>query len=138
MKALALGVLAACGRPAITSCDDDLGGIYVNGAERWSLTDREKTLEAYPLFPDVPAAGEYEVAPRVIDFDRTSAGITGLVKRRYMRGAKGCVAKVPARVTSCTGDGIEIVLADPVPPLAVEPCRFARPDSSRRERWTRE
>ena len=138
MRILVLVVLAACGKPAITSCDDPIGGIYAKGIERWSVTDRGTTLEAFPLFPDLPRAGDYEVAPRVIDFDRTTAGIAGLVKRRYMRGAKGCVGEVPARITSCTSEAIEIVLADPVPPLAVEPCRFPRPDSSRRERWTRE
>lgn len=134
----ALLLLAACGRPAITSCEQDIGGIYLHEGARWILVDRGATLEAFPLFPDVPAVADTEVAPRVIDLDRTTAGVAGHVKRRYMRGAKACTGKVPVRVTECRTESIDIVLGDPVPPLEVEPCTFPRHDRTRRERWLRE
>jgi hypothetical protein len=134
----ALLLLAACGRPAITSCEQDIGGVYVFEGARWILVDRGATLEAFPLFPDVPVVAETEVAPRVIDLDRTPAGVAGHVKRRYMRGAKACIGKAPARVTACRSESIDIVLSDPVPPLEVAPCTFPRHDGNRRERWLRE
>jgi hypothetical protein len=135
---VALLLLAACGRPAITSCDDDLGGIYSFEGARWIVVDHGSTLEAFPMFPDVPAVPDTEVAPRVIDLERTTAGVAGLVKRRYMRGSKACTSRVPARVTACRTESIDMVLADPVPPLAVDPCAFPRHDVNRRERWLRE
>jgi hypothetical protein len=64
-----------------------------------------------------------------------------------MSGPRVCLAKVPARITACSGDAIDIVLSDPSPPLAfhrADPakgatsCLWPRPGSSRRERWTRE
>lgn len=145
---VALGAaLLACDRRApLASCDDDLRGVYAAGGERWMILDGQGTLEAYPLFDDVTpvrAAGapeaELEVAPRVIDLRRTPAGVAGEIRRRYMRGTRACVAKVPVRVTACAGDALELVLADPAPPLAWDtPCLWPRPGSSRRERWIRE
>jgi hypothetical protein len=96
-RALAVAVaLAACSRrPPITSCDDDLRGVYTAGtagAERWMVLDDGATLEAYPLFPDTGESGpasrpagsgssnsgansppSLEIAPRVIDLERRSA-----------------------------------------------------------------
>ena len=152
--ALGAALLAAAGagacdrRAPLASCDDDLRGVYAAGGGRWMILDGQGTLEAYPLFDDVtpqraaggPAAElEIEVAPRVIELHRTPGGVTGEVRRRYMRGSRACVAKLPVRVTACAGEALELVLADPAPPLAWDtPCRWPRPGSSRRERWIRE
>lgn len=144
------GAGAACDRRRpLGSCDDDLRGVYDGGGGRWMILDGPAGLDAYPLFPDVPAAPGLEVAPRVIALTRTPAGITGHVRRRYMRGSQVCVAKVPVRVTACRGEALELVLADPAPPLAWPeeapagaagkgaPCTWPRPGGSRVERWAR-
>ena len=149
----ALAALASSGaacdrRPPLASCDDDLRGVYDGGGGSWMILDGPAGLDAYPLFPDVPAAPGLEVAPRVIALTRTPAGLTGSVRRRYMRGSRVCVAKVPVRVTACRGDELELVLADPEPPLAWPedpgpaasrgaPCTWPRPGDSRVERWIR-
>ena len=47
--------VAACDRkPAVTTCDDDLHGVWVSEAhgQRWMMLDNGPTLEAYPLFDD--------------------------------------------------------------------------------------
>ncbi len=146
----ALAVVASTGaacdrRPPLASCADDLRGVYAGGGGRWMILDQPAGLEAYPLFPDVPAAPGLEVGPRVIGLARApdGSGITGKVRRRYMRGSQVCVAKVPVRVTACRGDALELVLADPAPPLtwpgaAGEACTWPRPGDSRVERWIRE
>jgi hypothetical protein len=137
VKRLALLAWAACDRRVpITSCADDLSGEYANGDQRWMVLDRGSSLEAYPLFPDVPA-GPLEVAPRVIELGRTGTQIAGEVRRRYMKATTICIAKLPARITACTDDSLELVFADTSPPLAFDPCRWPGPEPSRRERWMR-
>ena len=148
MTVAALAVLAlaggACDRPPpLRSCDDPLGGVYVVDGRRWMILDEAGGLEAYPLFPDAPPEPGLEVGPRLIALRRDPDAITGAVRRRYMRGSRQCVAEVPARLTACAGDAIELVLGDPAPPIAwpAEPearCGWPRPGSSRRERWIRE
>ncbi len=142
---LAAAVLgAACAsREPITSCDQRLGGTWRSdrAGERWMIIDRGGTLEAYGLFPDgrVPGAPpELETAPRALDLARMPSGLSGDVKRRFMQRGTSCIAKADATVISCANDVLEIVLADPPIPAAFDPCSFPRPDSSRRERWTRE
>lgn len=169
-RAVVLGVLVlvACSRRApLASCEDDLGGVYLADAERWMLLDHGETLEAYPLFPDVAAAGpdgappadrdRVVVAPRAIDLTRgaaASAGpsagelpragppatsaLAGTLRRRYMQRAEACEAHVPVHVTRCAGETLELVLADPSPPLAYAPCTWPRPGPSRVVRWHRE
>jgi hypothetical protein len=157
--AAAVLAIAACSRRApLASCGDDLHGVWRDttggasrdGAERWMLLDDGATLEAYLLFPDADGPGELVAAPRRIDLSRTAAGdaatsaapgaapLTGTVLRRYMRGAQRCDARVPVHVTRCTGDTLELVLADPAPPLELSPCRWPRPAPSRLVRWQRE
>ena len=75
----------------------------------------------------------------MLRLSRTPGGVAGDVLRRYMRGARVCLAKVPVRLTACAGDALELVLSDPAPPLAWDkPCLWPRPGSSRVERWIRE
>jgi hypothetical protein len=140
--ALALAAGACDRRPPLQSCADDLRGVYAVDGRSWMILDGGAGLEAYPLFPDVPAAPGLEVGPRVIGLSREGGEITGSVRRRYMRGSQPCVAAVPARVTACKGDAIELVLGDPAPPIAwpaapKQPCEWPRPEPSRRERWIR-
>jgi hypothetical protein len=141
--ALLAGSGAACDRRRpLASCEDDLRGVYDADGGSWMILDEPTGLQAYPLFPDVPQAPGLEVAPRMIALRRTPGGITGHVRRRYMRGSRQCVAEASARITACAGDAIELVLADPVPPLEwpaepERPCDWPRLDSSRRERWVR-
>lgn len=142
MRRLAIVLaLAACDRDVIESCDDRLDGVYTGDGKAWVVVDyriagKPRTLEAYPLFPDASSAADgLEVAPRVIDF---AADLSGVVRRRYMRGAAGCTAKVPAKLTRCGADGLELVLAEPSPPTSFAPCTFGRTEPSRREKWRRE
>jgi hypothetical protein len=138
-RAVALALLVACDRRApIASCGEDLRGVYAAGDQRWMMLDTGDTLEAYPLFPDAPATPGLEVAPRVIDLTRTPDGLAGFVRRRYMQGTARCEAKVPVRVTACAADALELVVADPTPPLAFEPCSWPRREPSRVERWVRQ
>lgn len=131
-------VLAACARPApVASCEDDLQGAWRSDRdERWMLLDHRRTLEAYPLFPDAPA--DRNVAPRAIDLSRGGGRLVGEVRRRYERGADVCIATAAVHVTRCTDDTLELVLADPPPPLAFAPCAQGRPTGAHRERWRRE
>jgi len=151
----------------MAGCDDDLRGVYVAGlrgvpgatgvaganAERWMVLDDGPTLEAYPLFPDGatpgpasavgPATGDAavtEVAPRVIDFERTPGKptIDGTLRRRYLRRADLCDAHVPVHLTSCAGDVLQLVLADPAPPISWAPCVWPGLAPSRVVRWRRE
>lgn len=136
-----LAMIAACHRRApLTSCDDNLRGVYVAGAERWMILDSDGALEAYPLFPDVDGPRELEIHPRRIDLTRAAADPTlaGTVHRRYLRRADICEAQVPVHVTRCAGDTLELVLTDPAPPLSFSPCQWPGPAPSRLVHWQRE
>lgn len=142
---IALVVLAtACSRrDPITSCEQVLDGSWRSdhAGEQWMIVESRGALEIYPLFPDgrpPSTSAELETAPRAIDLQRTPGGLVGDVKRRFMRRGVACTATAGARVTACANDVLELVLADPPVPAGFEPCAFARPDSSRRERWHRE
>lgn len=134
--ALAVLCLAACsGRAPRASCEDDLEGVYASGEARWMVLDLGKVVEAYPLFADVPAGGG-EVGPRMIELTRPD--LAGTLHRRYMQQAARCEATVPARITKCSGEGLELVLADPAAPLSFAPCRWPAPEPSRVARWVRQ
>jgi hypothetical protein len=150
-RAAVLAVLlaiAACHRRApLASCDGDLRGVYVAGAERWMILDNGDKLEAYPLFPDVDGPPDLEIHPRRIDLTRSRPGsagsagpatLAGTVHRRYLRRAEICEAQVPVHVTRCAGDTLELVLTDPAPPLGFSPCQWPSPSPSRLVRWQRE
>jgi hypothetical protein len=141
LAVLALGVAAACDhRAPIASCAQDLTGVYgSSGERRWMVLDDGDTLEAFPLFPDVPASSfaPLEVAPRVIELARVGPRpvIEGEVHRRYMQRADLCLARVHAAITRCAGDQLELVLADPPPPLSFAPCRWGGRAPTHVERW---
>jgi hypothetical protein len=135
--ALVAGVASCSGRPAVSSCDDDLRGIYADGAERWMLLDSGPTLEAYPLFSDAPGSPDLVAGPRRLELARDASGLSGALRRWYMQRSALCDASVPAHVTRCGGDALEIVLADPAPPLSFAPCRWPSPADSRLVRWRR-
>ncbi len=133
---LAMAVSLGCDRRTeITSCDDDLHGVWVtDSGARWSLLDRGKTLEAFPLFDDTAAGSG---APRVIDLERKDK-LAGEVKRRFMQGATECIATAPIRIAKCKANTLQVVVADPQPPLSLSPCTWGRPADSRVEHWRRE
>ena len=137
IRAGLLLLIAACGgKDQITSCSADLGGAWTSEAgERWMILDNGSALEIYPLFDDTKLPGvALEVGPRAIDLARDA----GDVKRRFGSAGVTCTAKAPAHLTSCAADTLELVLADPAPPIAFSPCAFGRPEPSRRERWRRD
>jgi hypothetical protein len=140
VKRAAVLVIAACSRGPVTTCDDDLRGVYAvaGSAERWMVLDDATTLEAYPLFPDGGGVPGLEVGPRMIELARTSGAIAGTVRKRYLERAARCDAKLAVHVTRCAADTLELVLADPAPPTTFTPCTWPRPGSSRIERWRRE
>jgi len=145
LAGLLVAASPACSRRApLASCDDNLRGVYAagpDGAERWMILDRGDALEAYPLFPDVDGPHALEIGPRRIDLARAPAAagtLAGAVHRRYMRRAELCDAQIPVHVTRCAGDTLDLVLADPAPPLDFAPCRWPGPASSRLVRWQRE
>ncbi|MGH2901906.1 MAG: hypothetical protein ACRDMZ_24745 [Solirubrobacteraceae bacterium] len=122
--------------------------MYVAGNERWMILDSGPTLEVYPLFPDGSITDDLVVAPRVIDLERggrpgdppppTARTIRGTLHQRFMRRAERCDASLPVELTRCAGDRLELVLADPSPPIAFSPCAWAQPGPSRILRWQRE
>lgn len=138
-RAILLALLASCDRqPPIARCTDDLAGVYEIDGRRWNALDNRRGLEIYPLFDDGLAVPGLETAPRAIDLRRISAdALAGEVTRRFMQGTLRCDAKASARVVSCKDDTLEIVLADPVQPIAFEPCAYGQSAPSRRERWRR-
>jgi hypothetical protein len=126
---------AACGRHHITSCDDDLGGVYADDDDRrWMILDDGASLEGYPLFDDFHGGSGLEVAPRALDLYRPK--LVGEVRRRYTRypGGDACTTRAPVRVTACADDELELVLGDPAPPVRFAPCAQPVADS-RAERW---
>lgn len=133
--AVVAALAAACDRrPAITSCDDDLHGVWItDSGAKWSLLDTGRTLEAFPMFDDAVPGG----APRVIDVKRADK-LTGTVTRRYMPGADECAAKAPIRIAKCKENTLQIVVADPQPPLSFTPCSWGKPAESRLEHWRRD
>jgi hypothetical protein len=135
MKWLAVvAVVVGCDRrPAVTSCDDNLRGMWRTDTGAWAIIDYGATLEAYPQFDDGVAGG----APRVIDLARTNK-LAGEVKRRFTSGAHHCVATAPIRVAKCKDNTLQVVLADPQPPVRFESCAWGKPAESRVEHWHRE
>jgi hypothetical protein len=134
--AVAVLLLAACDRRTpVTSCDDDLHGVWVTDqGARWMILDNSATLEAYPLFDDSVPDG----APRVIDL-RRGQKLQGEVKRRFMAGSAQCEASAPIRIAKCKADSLQVVVADPQAPIEMAPaCKWPRPAASRLEHWHRE
>lgn len=129
-RLLALALLSACQREAVTSCNDDLHGVWVSPQGRWMFLDNGATVEAYPLFDD-------GVPPRVIDLKR-GAHFEGDVKRRYMQGDAECVGTAPIRIAKCKADTLHIVIRDVQAPLAFAPCQWPTPNESQLEHWQRE
>lgn len=139
LASVAVAVIG-CRDPGFDDCAADLSGSYLaeDGA-RWVLVDRGATLDGYPLFRDVARDSELESAPRAIDLVRDHRGaITGTVTRRYMRGARACLAGAPFSITACRADTLEVLIADPVAPIGWQPCEFPRRDRNRFARWRRE
>jgi hypothetical protein len=144
--AILLALIASCDRHApFARCTDDLGGVYeveTTATEqtppRWNVLDTRRGLEIYPMFDDTLVVPGLETAPRVLDLRRISDdALAGEVTRRFMQGPLRCDAKATAHVTACKDNTLELVLADPVQPLAFEPCAYGQAASSRRERWRR-
>jgi hypothetical protein len=132
--ALAAVVLIACDRRApVATCDDDLHGVWVTDTgATWSVLDYGKKLEAFPLFDDAAGSG----APRALDLDRT-AKLSGEVTRRFTQREGSCDAKAQIRITKCAANTLQVVIADPQPPLSFSPCAWGKPADSRIETWRR-
>lgn len=135
MRWLALLLVAAACHHEIASCDDDLEGVYDSG---WMILDGRTELDAYPLFADVPAVPGLEVAPRFIELRRTPSGLEGTLHRRYMQRAQICDARTHVTVTGCANDTLEVVLTEPAPPTAFQPCTWGRSHESQAQRWRRQ
>jgi hypothetical protein len=134
ISCVTVAVVTACDRrPEVTSCADDLHGVWLAPSGRWALIDYGKKLEAFTLFDDAVPEG----APRAITLERTDK-LAGEVKRRYVRGADACEARAPFHVTKCEANELQVVLADPQPPITFAPCSWGAAADSRVERWRRD
>jgi hypothetical protein len=60
------------------------------------------------------------------------------LRQRFMRRAERCDASVAVEVTRCAADTLELVLADPSPPIGFAPCAWPQAGPSRIVRWQRE
>ena len=139
---VAVALVAGCDhRAPIRSCNDPLDGEFSADDRRWMILDHGSSLEAYPLFDDTkltPAPPEIMIAPRVVDLRRSPSGVSGEVHRRYMHRADRCDAAVSVHVASCSGDTLELVVTDPVPPTGFAPCAWPLSAPSHVERWHRD
>jgi hypothetical protein len=142
-----IGVLVACGRHHVASCDDDLDGVWHAPDGAWMMIDNGVTLEAYPMTPDAPAVGAgagseanaaLVAAPRVLDLERGEVTLAGTMRRRFMRRADTCDARATVRVTACRTDMLEVVTTAIATPIDVAPCRWPAPQPAHVERWTRD
>ena len=119
MKWLLL-VLAACDHHSVTSCSDDLQGVYATPAgERWMVLDEGKRLEAYPMFDDASGSA----APRFVELARGDR-LAGTMARRF---GDACAGKAPFHVVACGANALDVVYAVPASCVAALP--------SRAERW---
>lgn len=142
LAAVAATLTACDRRPPLASCADDLHGVWLApGETRWALVDHGSRLEAFPLFDDAVPDG----APRVSELARSTApgasrddGLAGEVTRRFMRDGDACKARAPIRITRCSGRELEVVVADPQPPLGYAPCWWGTAPDAHVERWRRE
>ena len=133
-----LDLLACSPHPRVTSCADDLTGVWVApGSQRWMFLDHGSSIEAFPIFADNAGSGDVVGAPRVIDLHRAPAGLEGQIKRRFGRRGDFCDAHAAMQVTAC-GDELDVTVSDPPTPLALAPCQWPAPAASRTERWHRE
>jgi hypothetical protein len=143
--AIALAAVACSRRAPITACDQDLGGIWLDGSRRWMVLDHPatpdhvSTLEIFPTFPDADSGSAHvDAAPRVVDLTRTGARLDGFVGRRYSQGIASCEARLPLHITRCTDDTLELVVTDPAPPISFAPCLWPPRAPSHVEHWKRE
>lgn len=132
----ALLLLSACQhRAPITSCDDNVHGVYVTPAgTRWMVLDNGPTLEAYPLFDDSVPGG----APQVIDLHRDGARLSGEIRRRFMLRDVTCDARATIHVTTCRGADLQVVLGDVAPPVTYSPCTWPQQQPTHVETWHRD
>ena len=137
--AAAVALFAACGRaPRLTSCADDLGGVWRgDGSARWVIEDRGATLQVFPLFDDAPP-GEIVTAPRWMALRRDGASVGGELRRRFMQRADACEARTDVHVTRCEDNSVSLVLTDPPAPLSFSPCHFPPRPLAHLEHWRRE
>ena len=115
MKWLLLA-LSACDHHSITSCRDDLQGVYATPAgERWMLLDEGTQLEGYPMFDDARGSA----APRFVDVKR-GARLDGTMARRF---GDACTGKGPFHIVACRDDALDVVYAVPASCVAALPSR---------------
>lgn len=140
-RLLVVAGLAGCARgPAVTACDDDLGGAYDDGEATWVVLDHGAEVEAYPVTPDAPrdpARPGLVAAPRTLALRREGAALAGEARRRYMEGAARCEARGPARVRACAGDALLVELPPLPPPTGFAPCAWPAAAPASRARWRR-
>jgi hypothetical protein len=130
---IAAAIAVGCRRDPVTSCADDLGGMWESGSQAWHLLDDGRAVEIDPLFADAPPGA----APRVADLVREGDGLAGTLHRMYVDRDTVCDARVPIRIAACRAGELEVVVSDPAPPIAFAPCTWPRPAASRVERWHR-
>jgi hypothetical protein len=140
--ALFAAAAAGCDRgPRIDTCTDSLSGQWRDAeGHAWGVIDQGARIEAYPTFTDTApppgAAPGLEIAPRVIDFQRAGAIITGVVHRRFMSVGKACDPAIPVRVVACRARTLELELGDPPAPTSFAPCAFPPVPPPAATRWT--
>jgi hypothetical protein len=143
MRLVIAAALAGCSSspPPMATCADSLAGTWRGESGEWMLLDRGSALEGYPLFDDSREPGAdptIVVAPRAIDLRRQGDAVSGEISRRYTRAGDACTARVPFRVLTCSGQTIDVILADTSSPTQFTPCtESARKNPSRREKWQR-
>jgi hypothetical protein len=143
--AIALAVAAAaCGKPDLTSCADDLGGPWtVVGAttpsgepRRYHALDLGTTVELYPMFDDglVDAADRKTTAPAAViaapaafDLARSRGldELSGHQERRFMRGGQSCTLRALAHLRGCAGDHAILETTELAPPTDWARCAQA-------------
>jgi hypothetical protein len=121
-------LFAACARPTVSSCADDLSGIWrTDDDRRFHLVDRGDVVEVYPLFDPIGPDKRSPPwrTPGKTELERTGAALVGRTTLQAQEDARRCTIVTPARLEACADDRANLSLdLRPTPDLTT--CR-ARP-----------
>jgi hypothetical protein len=118
--ALVALVALGCGDREVSSCRDDLGGIWRDAQGRRYHLVEGSPIQIFPLFDSTAPPGNapkasaaVHPAPFYIELHRRPTVVSGTRKQRFARGAIICHTRTRAELTRCKGRSLEIDIAEP-------------------------
>lgn len=136
-----MAALSGCKKPAPAApaepaaparfCDADLSGTWVNSSDRrfaYRLHDHGDTIRGDFFRRTEDGGSAAPDDPMIIELHRTSSGLAGLMRTSdRTAGGRSCPVEFGLQVSSCAGDGLQIV-AETVVPITEECARQKLPD----------